>query len=92
GNVEMNVDIDFNLGFSKDRSLEVIEEISVEESKNNNVHSMVVYFVKPGDTLWRIAKKLKSTMEDILRVNELEDGRVEQGQQLYIPKYIGRGI
>jgi LysM repeat protein len=47
----------------------------------------VIYFVKPEDTLWRIAKKLKSTTEDIQRVNDLEDdSRVVQGQQLYIPK------
>ena len=87
GNIEVNIDLDFNLGFSKDRDLEIIEEIEVGESKNDNMYSMVVYFVKSGDSLWRIAKKLKSTMEDILKVNELEDGVVVQGQQLYVPKF-----
>ncbi|MCL2383730.1 MAG: DUF3794 domain-containing protein [Oscillospiraceae bacterium] len=88
GNIETDIDLDFSLAFSKDRNLEVLEEIEVEESKENNIYSMVVYFVKPEDSLWKIAKKLKSTMADILRVNELEDGKVRQGQQLYVPKYV----
>ena len=48
---------------------------------------MVIYFVKPGDTLWRIAKKYKSTIKDIVRVNNIENpDSLEVGTQLFIPK------
>ena len=71
----------------------MIEEVDMEESKDCNTYSMVIYFVKPGDTLWKIAKKFKSTVEDIARVNEIEDiNKIYPGQQLYIPKFVKREI
>ena len=49
---------------------------------------MVIYFVKPGDTLWKIAKMFKSTVEDIARLNNIEDvNKLTVGQQLYIPRF-----
>lgn len=49
---------------------------------------MVIYFVKPGDTLWKIAKQFKSKVEDIARINEIEDeNKIYVGEQLYIPKF-----
>lgn len=93
GNIETDLDLDFNIGFSDDKKLEIIEEIIIGETRDANLYSMVIYFVKPGDTLWKIAKKLKSTIEDIQRVNDLEEGsKIYPGQQLYIPKYVRRSI
>ena len=66
----------------------MIEEIRMEETRECNTYSMVIYFVKPGDTLWKIAKMFKSTVEDITRVNEIEDAnKIFVGQQLYIPRF-----
>ena len=54
---------------------------------------MVIYFVKPGDTIWKIAKKFKSTIDDIVRVNGIEDpDKIYPGQQLYIPKYVKKKV
>ena len=54
---------------------------------------MVIYFVKPGDTLWKIAKNFKSTINDIVSVNGLEDAnKIYPGQQLYIPKFVNKKI
>jgi len=93
GTIEVDIGIEFNLGFSKDRDLNLIQEISVEDRKDDTSYSMVIYFVKHGDTLWRIAKSFRSTMEDIRRVNDLdENDRILAGQQLFIPKYVRRNI
>ena len=65
-----------------------IQDIDVEEYTNPNLYSMVIYFVKPGDTLWKIAKQFKSKVEDITRINQIEDeNKIYVGQQLYIPKF-----
>ena len=49
---------------------------------------MIIYFVKPNDTLWKIAKRFQSTIEDIARVNNLEDpNKLSIGQQLFIPRF-----
>ena len=49
---------------------------------------MVIYFAKPGDTLWKIAKMFKSTVEDIAKINKIENhDKISVGQQLYIPRF-----
>ena len=46
------------------------------------------YIVKKGDTLWNIAKRFKSTVRDIAKVNGIENpDRIDIGEKLYIPKY-----
>ena len=50
---------------------------------------MVIYFVKQCDTLWKIAKKFRSTVQDIMKVNEIEnENNIYPGEQLFIPKYV----
>lgn len=37
---------------------------------------ITVYVVKPEDSLWDIAKKFYTTVEEISAVNELKDGEI----------------
>lgn len=93
GNIETKIELEFNVTISRNEKINIINEISMEETRQSNIYSMVIYFVKPGDTLWQIAKKFKSTIEDIARVNNIEDlNKIYPGQQLYIPKYVNRSI
>ena len=47
-----------------------------------------MYIVKKGDTLWKIAKKYGSTIEDIVRTNGIEDeNMIYPDEKLYIPRY-----
>ena len=49
-----------------------------------------IYTVKKGDSLWKIAKKFRSTVDNIAKVNGIEDvDKIEVGQQLFIPRYNG---
>ena len=92
-NIETNIELRFNICMSKNNSLNIINEITLNENRDNNIYSMVIYFVKPGDTLWKIAKKFKSTIDDIVRVNSIEDeNKIYVGQQLYIPKFVKKAI
>lgn len=93
GNIDVNIDLEFSISVNKNERLNIINEISQEEAKENNIYSMVIYFVKHGDTIWKIAKKFKSTINDIVRVNEIEDpDKIYPGQQLYIPKYVKKKV
>ena len=88
GTIEITVGIEFNISEQKNRLLNMIEEIKMEEAKECNTYSMVIYFVKPGDTLWKISKMFKSTVEDIAQINNIEDiNKLTVGQQLYIPRF-----
>ena len=67
-----------------------MEENKTEEIKKDCAYSMIIYFAKPGDTLWKIAKRFNSTVEDIARVNGIEDvNNLQVGRQLFIPRYHG---
>lgn len=88
GNIETKIDLEISLNMSNTRKINIIDEISVDETRDKQIYSMIIYFVKPGDTLWKIAKKFGSTIADISRVNNIEDiNKIYPGQQLFIPKY-----
>ena len=91
--IDANIQLEFNIDSNKNEKINVMNEITVEENRENNIYSMVIYFVRPGDTLWKIAKKFKSTVEDIVTVNNIEDeNSISIGQQLYIPKFLKKDI
>lgn len=87
-NITIDIDMIFNIELENNSEIKVIDNVSVEEDSTQDVYSMVIYFVKPGDTLWKIAKQFKSKVEDIARINEIEDeNKIYVGEQIYIPKF-----
>ncbi len=91
GNIECKLQLEFNIDIANNTNIDIIDTVDIEEDKKQRSYSMVIYFVKKGDTLWNIAKKFKSTVEDIVRVNKIEDPNViMEGMQLFIPKYVSK--
>ncbi len=86
--VVLEIELEVTAFLQNNEDLNFIQDIGVTENLNQDLYSMVIYFVKPGDTLWKIAKQFKSKVEDIARINEIEDAnKIYVGQQLYIPKF-----
>lgn len=89
GMIDAKIDLEFCVNASNMLQINIIDEVKLEETRQKEIYSMIIYFVKPGDTLWSIAKKFRSTIEDIVRVNNIEDeNKIYPGQQLFIPKYV----
>ncbi len=87
--IDANVDLKFSVDISRATNINLIDEITSDDSTCDTTYSMIVYFVKSGDTLWKIAKKFKSTVEDIMKVNEIEnENKIYPGEQIFIPKYV----
>ena len=60
---------------------DIVENGDIEKSE----YSMVVYFVKPKDTIWEIAKNFKVSMQSIIDSNNLENpDKINIGDRLYI--------
>ena len=73
----------------KKEEVNVISKIDVDEDINEDylMPSIVIYFVESGDTLWNIAKRYRTTVEDIADANDIdEDSMLMPGQKLLIPK------
>ena len=69
------------------RKIEVIEKIVPDDQIENPTSSLIIYFVQKGDTLWNIAKRFRSTVDLIARINGIENrDKIDVGQKLYIPK------
>ena len=86
--IECKVNLEFETEMYNNANINIIDEINMEEDKNEMNPSMIIYIVKEGDTLWKIAKRYKTTMEDIISVNNLENpNNLSIGQKLFIPRY-----
>lgn len=89
GKIDINVDMQIVCDCTKMSNINVIDSIETDDNGDNSIYSMVVYFVKPGDTIWNIAKKFKSTIKAISVVNGIDDeSSINAGQQLFIPKFV----
>lgn len=86
GSIDIKIDLELNANISNNKIINVIEQIDIDENRTNERFSLVIYFVKSGDTLWNIAKKFQSTIENIVNINGIEDkNKINVGQQLFIP-------
>ena len=90
GSIEVKLDIMFNVLLSKSIQINVIDDVKEDENRNICTCSLVVYYVKKDDTLWKIAKRFGSTVDEIARINGIEnENKLNIGQQLFIPRYNG---
>ncbi len=65
--------------------MELIEEIDwTPDSDRPPLPGIVIYFVQPGDTLWDIAKRYRTTPDAIIAANGLESDLIVPGQQIKI--------
>lgn len=88
--VDIKIDLIFTTGVSKNADINIIDDIKEDENRFINNYSMIIYFVKSGDTLWKIAKRFGSTVEEIARVNGIDNvDKLNVAQQLFIPRYNG---
>ena len=85
--IDIKIDFKFNINIVKESNINIIENIKEEEGVSKEVFSIIIYYTKLGDTLWNIAKRFGSTVEEIASINNIEnEERIMQGQQLFIPR------
>ncbi len=88
GNVNCNIDLQMNVDISRNININVIDEVQTAGKRDDEDYSILMYIVKPGDSLWKIAKQFGSSIEDIARTNGIEDENIiYPGQKIFIPHY-----
>ena len=89
GDIVVDLNLTIIMRLSKNKKITIIENIEQNDNLIDDSYSLVMYIVKPGDSLWSIAKNLKSTVQDIKKANEIEnEDLIRPGDKLYIPRFI----
>lgn len=90
--VELRCVINFDLLVREERKLGIIFDVDftpIDEEVIDSIASMTIYVVQKGDTLWNIAKKYNTSIDDIVMVNDIENpDRIYPGQRLLILKRV----
>ena len=90
GDVDCSIDVEAWADFMQNSNMNIIDDIKIAENDadSGDYDSLIIYIVQKGDTLWKIAKKFRSTVDDISRVNGIDDpNQLQIGQKIYIPKF-----
>lgn len=87
---ELRIVICATASLSQCSEIPVISKVTEATLSTDNLAarpSIVLYFVRPGDSLWAIAKKYMTTCDILCAFNELDEKSVLMpGMQLVIPK------
>ena len=88
---EVRFQLSFNTQVIEEQEVHVINHIDFEDMDKNEMDkmaSMTVYVVQNGDTLWTIAKRYNTPIDELLAINELEGHKIVPGQKLLILKKV----
>ena len=93
GEVLANVQMRMHTMLDKNVNINTIDEVQTTGEREEQDYSIIMYIVKKDDSLWKIAKMFGSTVEDIAKVNGIEDeNMIFPGQKLFIPRYKRKGM
>ena len=84
-----NVDCDIGLLYKENdsnyKNINIIENIEIEESSNDEDYKIYMYIVKEGDTMWKIAKNFRINMDDLIKLNNLENpDKINIGDRIFV--------
>lgn len=85
--VEFNCTIFVSVYVWKVESRDFIDRVCYieEEGAESETAGMVIYVTRPGDTQWSIARKFRTTLQQLRLINSLEESDyVEEGRKLLI--------
>jgi len=82
--------VSFSQEAQRDEVQESVDRISLARAASVFTHSPTVsshvsVAIRPGDTLWSLAKRHQTTVAHLMVINELIDDRIHVGQLLSVP-------
>lgn len=83
--LEVKIVLDIETIIENIVKMNMISKIEEKELDLENIDSINIYIVKPGDTLWKIAKKYKTSIDKIVKSNDIiNPNEINVGQKLLI--------
>ena len=75
-----------NLNNLSSTNLSVGQVLQIPSSSGTNPSSVFTYTVKQGDSLYNIAKRYETTVDQIIKLNNLSNVNLSIGQKLLVPE------
>jgi hypothetical protein len=90
--VEIRAVLRFDAQVLDEQEVYMVIDMEEEELDPNiiaNMPGLIIYMVQTGDSLWKIAKKYNTTIEELACINDIEDpDHIYPGQKLLILKRV----
>lgn len=85
---ELRATVTMEANVKRQETAEMVTDVVLEEETTcQPMAGAVIYMVQKGDSLWKIAKRYRTTVADIVAVNEIENPElIYPGQKLLIIK------
>ena len=93
--VDICIELNFKISMKNKMNVNVITNIRQEDNVVLCPYSITIYYVKPNDSLWSIAKKFGTTIDEIAKYNDIENPHetiLQVGKQLFIPQKIVKSV
>lgn len=90
--VEVKAVLNLNCIVFEQQSVKKIQEVEEEPLDMESLQQspgIIGYIVKEGDSLWEIAKENYTTIDDIVRTNQLPSEQIKPGDKILIIKKVG---
>ncbi len=86
--VEVNASLQIQAAAVEEKNIKLIKNpCFVENSQTKKPSSMVIYITKKGDSLWNIAKKYKTGVNVIRKINQMQENEdIKENMRLLIVK------
>ena len=81
--VEVRCNLSVALSLMEKSAIPMIS--GIEPTEGDHECGIVIYFVKSGDTLWKIAKRYSASIDTIKELNGIEGDAINVGDRLIIP-------
>lgn len=70
----------------KNNTISVGQNLKVKAEEEKPVEDYLLYTVKSGDSLWKIASMYDTTVDTLMKINNLKGTKLTINQQLLVPK------
>ncbi len=86
--IELQAQISINAGIYEKKEISLIYDVNIDNNKpitKQKNGAMIIYFPEKEDTLWSVANKYSASVDEIAKINSLENQSLNSVKMLIIP-------
>ncbi len=87
-NVEVRIELGINAAIYEKCELSLISDMSLDTERTierKSKAALTVYYCSSGECVWDIARNYKASVDEIMKMNSLENDMLEDGKMLLVP-------